>query len=344
MRDRRLILQMLAFFLVGTGVLLFIVLDVVHWFPAAATAQARNVDRLYKVMLIVSVPIFVLVETVVVFSVWKFRMRPGQENMDGPPIHGNTRLEVVWTALPAILLLSLCTYAFTVLHSNEKKKANEMIVDVTGQQFTWTFSYPRANGQPPVKSLELYLPSNAHIYFRIHSKDVIHSFWIPAFRLQEDAVPGITTDYRATTTNTAATYPIVCAVLCGLGHSTMRSFVHVMPPGQFAAWEAKAGGPVTAAPGQAPAALGKQMFTSSLGCGGCHTIADAGTSGTVGPHLDQVLKGPKHSAAFIRQSILQPNAFIEKGYPANVMPQTFGAVLQPTQIDALVAYLRQVSK
>ena len=92
-------------------------------------------------------PIFVLVETVVLFSVWKFRMRPGQEEMDGPPIHGNTRLEVVWTAVPAILIVSLCTYAYTVLRSNEANKANAMTVNVTARQFAFQFGYPQAERQ-----------------------------------------------------------------------------------------------------------------------------------------------------------------------------------------------------
>ena len=95
---------------------------IIPWFPSKGSIQAGNVRTLYTVLLIATVPIFVLVETVVLFSVWKFRMRPGQEEMDGPPIHGNTRLEVVWTAVPAILIVSLCTYAYTVLRANEDTK------------------------------------------------------------------------------------------------------------------------------------------------------------------------------------------------------------------------------
>src|SRR5580692_6116935 len=94
---------------------------VIHWFPPQASAQAKNTDRLYHVLVIASIPIFVLVATVILYCVWKFRMRPGQELMDGPPMHGNTRLEVFWTALPAALVLSLVSYSFVVLHENEKK-------------------------------------------------------------------------------------------------------------------------------------------------------------------------------------------------------------------------------
>jgi len=169
--------------------------------------------------------------------VWRFRMRPGQELQDGPPIHGNTRLEVFWTAIPAILVLGLVSYSFVVLHENEQRPPGpEVTIDVTGQQFFWSYEYPRSvTGGAPLRSYSLYVPRGEGVYFRIHSKDVIHAFWIPAFRLQIDAVPGITTHYRATPTR-LGTYPVVCNLLCGSGHSLMRSAVHVVEPAQFQAW------------------------------------------------------------------------------------------------------------
>src|SRR6476659_10832630 len=129
---------------------------IIPWFPAKGSIQAGNVRTLYDVLIIATVPIFVLVETVVLFSVWKFRMRPGQEEMDGPPIHGNTRLEVVWTAVPAMVIVALCTYAYTVLRSNEDSKSNEMTVNVTARQFAFEFSYPGAGGKQIVSPV-LYL-------------------------------------------------------------------------------------------------------------------------------------------------------------------------------------------
>src|SRR5258708_38552138 len=97
----------------------------IHWFPVEASTQAHNTDTLYHVLVIASIPIFVLVVTVILYSVWQFRMRPGEELKDGPPIHGNTRLEVLWTAIPAALLLGLVAYSFVVLHENEAKPARE---------------------------------------------------------------------------------------------------------------------------------------------------------------------------------------------------------------------------
>jgi cytochrome c oxidase subunit 2 len=320
----------------------------IHWFPPNASTQADKVDTLYDVLIVASVPMFVIVTTVVLGSVFFFRMRPGQENQDGPPIHGDTRLEVVWTVLPALLIAGLCTYAFIVLHDIEKKPAaasaatREFKVAVYGEQFAWTFTYPKEiTGGKPVTTTQLFLPTGRSVEFRIHAKDVLHDFWVPAFRLKMDAVPGITTHYRITPTR-LGTYPVVCAELCGLGHATMRSSVHVISPAAFAAFLRKQTQPVAPA-GAGPAqiaAAGKKVFLAN-GCGACHTLADAGTTGSIGPNLGNVLKGK--DVTFIRTSIVDPNAFIEKGYAPGIMPQTFGKTLSKDELAALVAYLKEVT-
>jgi cytochrome c oxidase subunit II len=208
----------------------------IHWFPVQASTQARNTDRLYHVLVIATIPIFVLVVTVILYSVWQFHMRPGEELKDGPPIHGNTRLEVIWTALPAILLLGMVGYSFVVLAENEKKPAREIDIGVTGQQFVWTYQYPPSvTGGAPLNSYKLYVPEGESVQFEMRSKDVIHAFWIPAFRIQQDVVPGIVTHWRATP-DRLGSYPVVCNLLCGVGHSLMRSTVHVVPEAQFRAW------------------------------------------------------------------------------------------------------------
>jgi cytochrome c oxidase subunit II len=208
----------------------------IHWFPAQATTQAQNTDRLYHVLVLASIPIFVLVVTVILYSVWQFRMKPGEELKDGPPIHGNTRLEVFWTAIPTVLLLGIVGYSFVVLRNNEKKPAREIQIGVTAQQFAWTYQYPPSvTGGAPLNSTQLYVPKGESVQFSLRSKDVIHAFWIPAFRVQEDVVPGITTHWRATPIRLGS-YPVVCNLLCGLGHSLMRSTVHVVTPAQFHTW------------------------------------------------------------------------------------------------------------
>jgi cytochrome c oxidase subunit 2 len=293
--------------------------------------------------------VFVLVETIVLYSALKFRMKPGEELKDGPPIHGNTRLEIIWTAIPAILLVGLCTYAYVTLTDIEKAQANSMNVRVVGEQFTWTFFYRDANGKE-ISSHQLYLPENTPVYFTVQSKDVIHDFWVPAFRMKIDAVPGIDTHLRVTTKGAPGAYPVVCAELCGLGHSTMRQTAHVMAKSDFDAQLQKlAAGPQAGAGGGGGAAGGggatdgKTLFTTAAqptACKSCHTLADAGATGTTGPNLDQVI--PKLSAAEIKQSIQDPNAKITPGFQPDLMPK-FGDTLSNEQVDALVKYLKEVA-
>jgi cytochrome c oxidase subunit II len=215
------------------GIALGLIID---WFPVAASGEAKDIDTLWDVLIIASVPVFVLVQTVVLYSVWKFRMRPGEELADGPPIHGNTRLEIVWTAIPAILLVGLCSYAYIVLHDIENAAAKAtMNVRVVGEQFTWTFHYPGESGGKELVTNELYLPVDTEVKFTVQSKDVIHDFWVPAFREKIDAVPGINTTYSVRTTR-VGDYAVVCAELCGLGHSAMRQTAHVLPKAEFDSW------------------------------------------------------------------------------------------------------------
>ena len=231
MLRNRPVLQMVCIGIVGVAILLPIALFVVPWWPTDASTQASNDHTLYDVLLIATMPIFVLVVTVISFSVWKFRMKPGEEEKDGPPIHGNTRLEVVWTALPAVLILGMCGYSYAVLRSNEASHKGEMTVNVTARQFAFEFSYPQANGNQIV-SPELYLPKGRPIVFKLRSLDVIHSFFVPQFSEKLDAVPGITTTLRVTPTR-LGTYPAECTELCGAGHSLMRATVRVVTPAAF---------------------------------------------------------------------------------------------------------------
>ncbi len=261
--SRRALIPTVCAALVAAAIGIFLGLGVINWFPPEASAQAHNTDRLYYVLLVASVPIFVLVTTVILFSVWQFRMRPGQELQDGAPIHGNTQLEFIWTVIPAVLILGLVSYSFVILHDNERKPAGpELQVGVVGQQFAWTYAYPPARpGGAPITTTVLYLPQNQSVKFNMVSRDVIHAFWIPAFRLQEDVVPGITTHYRVTATRLGR-YPIVCNLLCGVGHSLMRSSVIVLPRAQFNSWLARMQGTTTPVSAPAPAGAGAASATA----------------------------------------------------------------------------------
>jgi cytochrome c oxidase subunit 2 len=227
--DKHPLIKLFAIGIVLSAIGVWIGLSI-DWFPRDATSSAGQIDTLYHVLVIVSVPIFVLVMMVAIYSVLRFRARPGDKS-DGAPIHGNARLEVIWVAIPTLIVSALAAYAWIVLDDVEAKKPNELVVDVYGQQFTWHFDYPQRAGKP-VRSTELVLPKDRPVYFRVHTNDVIHSFWVPEFRLKTDAVPGITTHIRVTP-NRIGTYRVVCTELCGLGHATMRQIVRVVEPDQF---------------------------------------------------------------------------------------------------------------
>jgi cytochrome c oxidase subunit 2 len=202
------------------------------WFPVAAATQATRQDDLYLALMIMSAFIMAIVMTFLVYSVWRFRARPGDENRDGPPIHGNTTLEIIWTVIPTILVIGFAIAGGVVLVRNEKTYPNELKVHVIGQQFAWTFRYP--NG---VTSTELVLQEDRPTEFDVYSKlhDVIHSFYVPQFRVKADAVPGQVNHTYATPTQ-AGTYTLICTELCGPGHSLMRAPVRVLPKSEFDQW------------------------------------------------------------------------------------------------------------
>jgi cytochrome c oxidase subunit 2 len=233
-RDKHPLARMLVIGLVASliGIAIALAID---WFPDGATKEAHKIDTLYDVLLIVSVPIFVLVMTVAIYSVVKFRARPGDMS-DGAPIHGNTRLEVIWVAVPTMIVSILAAYAWIVLNDVEAKQPNEMHVRVIAQQFAWHFQYLDEDGKPTTSTL--YLPKDRPVKFDVVTRDVLHSFWVPSFRLKTDTVPGLTTHIRVTP-NKFGTFDIVCAELCGLGHSTMRQNAHVVTQQAFDAWLAK---------------------------------------------------------------------------------------------------------
>jgi cytochrome c oxidase subunit II len=225
-------IQVIALTIAITAVGTVVVLNV-PWLPEEASSQAGEMDTLYDVLAVASVFIFALVVSILFVSVVRFRRRFGDE-ADGEPIHGHTGLEVVWTAIPAIIVTGAAVYSGIVLADIEKPKPRTEVIDVRAQQFAWTFDYPG----PGVKNAgELHLVKDQNYKFKLKAKDVIHSFWVPEFRLKKDAVPGMTTEVRVKPTRTG-TYSLVCAELCGLGHPTMRATVKVEDRATFNRWAA----------------------------------------------------------------------------------------------------------
>ena len=309
----------------------------VPWLPVSASKEAGRIDFEFWFVVTICIVIFAVVAAAILYSVVRFRAAPDDDS-DGPPIHGNTRLEIAWTLIPTVLVTAIGITSAIVLSRDDALAKNALHVDVIAQQFTWTFKYP--NG---LTSATLMLPNGRETQLRFQSKDVIHAFFVPEFRENEDIVPGLTTSINVTPTR-LGTYPVICNELCGLGHSTMRSTAVVMTQAAFAKW-LKAQGQAVTSPNAGIA--GAAIFKNN-GCAACHTLTAAAATGKIGPDLDtlpaEAQKAKQPLAPFVRASIVDPNAYVEPGFPKNVMPQTFGKALSKQQLDALVSYLINSSK
>ena len=179
---------------VAVGAALAMVAVFIPWLPDAASEQADIVDSVYWVVTIICVVVFAVVAGVSAYAVYKFRAPPGDMD-DGSPIHGHTGLEIVWTLIPTILVTGIAIYSGVALAQSEDVPADHRVVEVHGEQFAWTFTYPdiEVEGGKPLTTGELVLPINQTVQFDITSADVIHSFWVPEWRMKQDAVQGITT-------------------------------------------------------------------------------------------------------------------------------------------------------
>lgn len=310
------------------------------WFPALISERDGQIDDVYRALLAASIPFGIIILAFIAFCIIEFRAKPGDpDDLDGEPFHGSTRLEVIWTIVPTIIVVGLGIYAWMVLADIEEKQPNEMRINVVGQQFIWNYEYPEFEVKT---SEELVVPVNKPLYFSMTAADVQHSFFIPNVRLKRDVADGFTTHIRFTPEKTGS-YPIVCTELCGIGHATMRSTLRVVSQSEFDTWikEQKSGG---AGEGEKQdgggGPDGKSIFTRE-GCGACHKLADAATTGQAGPELDTI--GGK-GKDYILSAIVDPNADVADGFQPGIMPDNYEEELPEPDIAALVDYLAQQGK
>jgi cytochrome c oxidase subunit 2 len=301
------------------------------WLPKATSTVAPEVDRAYNVVLWVSVFFFFLVLVPAFYFAWKYK-RKTDKDVTSEIDHDN-RIEVLWTAIPLAIVIGLFFLGLQGFLSAAVAPANAYEINVTAWKWNWLFTYP--NG---TQSAELVIPKGRPVKLIMSSRDVIHSFYVPEFRVKQDVVPGTYTTiwFEATEARDLA---LQCTEYCGDGHSEMMTTVKVMEEGAFRAW-LEGGGDDPTVP---PATKGKQLF-SQWGCSTCHSID--GTKGT-GPSLKGVAMtmqplstGNEVMAdeAYIKESILNPTAKIVRGF-SPVMPP-FQGVLKDKQIDNLIAYIK----
>jgi cytochrome c oxidase subunit 2 len=334
-----ILLVFIALVLIAAGYLVATQVDVSFLMPEVAAERSVVVDNLFRFMLGVATVIFLLVEGALVYAVVRFRRREGDES-DGKPTHGNNLLEFIWLLIPAIIVGVISVYSYNVLTEIERPADEPLVVEVVARQFVFEFVYPEYG----VSSFDLYLPVDQPVEFQISSEDVIHSFWIPAFRLKRDATPGqIST--AVVTPIELGQFPVRCAELCGPGHAAMQSTAVVVTQEDFQAW-LEAGGrvPVESVDGQPTAAADPVDLFVGSGFGACHTLTDAGTAGIVGPALDEISEVAASrvdgltAEEYMRQSIVEPGAYVVEGY-GPTMPANFGTTLSEDEINILVDYL-----
>ncbi len=304
--------------------------------PRQASLQAVSIDSLFNIHLWFISFLFSLIVGFLSYSLVVFRRRKG-ETGDGVYIAGNNTLEVLWTIIPLATVIFIAYLGGQSLADILRIDPSAMVVKVIAGQWFWKFQYPDYG----FSTDKLYLPANKQIDLQMTSLDVIHSFWVPEFRVKQDLVPGRTTDLRITPIMVGE-YKVRCAELCGDKHAYMEAAVYVVSQDDFDKWAAqqKASAPAD------PVLRGEQLAQQN-GCANCHsTDGSAGRGPTWRRLADSKVTLNDGSTVtadqtYLTNSIVNPNSQIVSGFSANLMPN-FANVLDQTEVAALVAYIQSL--
>jgi cytochrome c oxidase subunit 2 len=293
--------------------------------PASATESGETINDVYRIVLAACAFVFVLIEATLIALVIRFRRRPGTADEEGPQIHGNTRIELLWTVAPAVALLVLAIFTFSkvpAVEANPKAGDDVLVVEVTAHQFYWQYAYPGG----ALSFDTLYLPVDRPVTLLIRSADVNHAWWVPELTGKRDAIPGITNKlhFRPRVVGTFSNG--VCGEFCGIQHARMTTAVEVLSPDGFAAWLDENAPPENEA---GLAALGEQEWLAS--CAKCHGMTG---EGDIGP---PIAGNPTLTDPVVLKALLQNGQ--DLGSVDGYMPPT-GKGWSDLQIAALVAYVK----
>ncbi|MFZ5882868.1 MAG: cytochrome c oxidase subunit II [Chloroflexota bacterium] len=321
---------------IALAVLTYVGLNSAGLMPVPASAQAVPIDWLWDIQVKAMSFLFALIVVPMLYSLLVFRRKKG-DTTDGVHVEGNTTLEVVWTIIPLVMVLGIAYIGAQNLGETRRVDPDAMVVNVTGFQWGWSFEYPEYG----ITSKELYLPVNKQVLLKMTSRDVIHSFWVPEFRVKQDLVPGRITELRITPTTLGDFYKVRCAEICGTSHAYMEQPVIVVEKVAFDTWVSEQQA-LAAEAGQTPEGRGKALVAAN-GCGACHSID--GAKG-VGPTWFQLagsevpLSGGGTVVAddaYLKESILQPQAKIVAGFETQQMP-TYN--FTDEQVADIIAYIK----
>jgi len=315
--------------------LTYIGLNAIGLMPVAASAQAVPIDWLWNWQVVAMSFLFSLIVVPMGYSLIVFRRKKG-DTTDAVHVEGNTNLEIAWTVLPLFLVMIFAYMGAYSLGEVMRVDPNATVIKVKARQFAWTFEYPDSG----VVSTELHLPIDKQVVLKMESEDVIHSFWVPEFRVKQDVVPGRVTEYRITPTLVGA-FKVRCSELCGTSHSYMEAPVVVSETANFDKWIVEQQAIAEAA--KTPEGQGK-LLSISNGCVGCHSVT--GTSLPTAPtwfgiYGSQVKLADGSTVtvddAFISESILNPKAKEVEGYSPTIMPPY---TLTDEEIANIIAYIK----
>lgn len=301
-------------------------------YPEQASNFAPHVDSL--MLFIIAVCLFFAVSVTIAIIIFFFKYHRKEPNAVGIPVHEDSRLEAVWMIFPLILAMVMFSWGAVIYVDYRHMPQDTLDIYVIAKQWMWKAQQP--NGLKEIN--ELHIPVGRNVRLVLASEDVIHDFYVPAFRVKMDVVPGHynTMWFRATK---PGRYHFFCSQYCGTNHALMGGWVTVMEPSDYAAWLAGSTG------GEAnPAAAGEKLFAEKA-CITCHVANGTGRAPSLnGLYGAQVLLADGSTVAaedaYIRESILQPNAKIVAGYQP-LMP-TFQGQLTEEQILALTAYIKSL--
>lgn len=305
--------------------------------PVVGSAQAASIDQLWNLEMIVISFLFSLIVVPMVYSLVVFRRKKG-DTSDGEHFEGNTTLEIGWTVVPLIIVVVFAYLGAYSLGEVRRVDPQAFVVNVKAQQFVWTFEYPEYG----IISNELYLPANKQVVLKMESTDVIHSFWVPEWRVKQDVVPGRVTEYRITPT-LQGNFKVRCAELCGMSHYAMENLIVVTSEEDYNAWIAEQR-LLAATAAQTPEGQGK-LLAVQYGCSGCHSVDGSPLTGPTWFGLfgkeEEMLDGSTVTVdeAYITESIVEPNAKIVAGFTSpSAMPAY--PTLTAEEISNIIAYIQ----
>jgi cytochrome c oxidase subunit 2 len=302
----------------------------------AAGPEAHKINALFWPVFWIAVGVFVLVEGLLVVALIRFRHRPGR----GIPtqVHGNKRLEIAWTIIPALILAGVAVPTVGTIFALAAKPAHALQINVTGHQWWWEVKYPSLG---VTTANEIHIPVGQPVLVYVTSTDVIHSFWVPRLAGKQDLEPG-RTNHLIIEASQQGTYLGQCAEYCGFSHANMRLRVMADPPAQFEAWAAQEAKPAAQAPVGSLAAQGAQIFASGA-CVGCHTVNGVkNAAGIVGPNLTHFGDRTTFAGATFPNDRQDLESWLRNPpamKPGADMPNLH---LTQDQIDALIAYLESL--